>query len=243
MAEVVMPRLCDTMEEGTLSRWLKQRGRPGPQGRHARRDRDRQGHDGAGGVRRGRPATPILVPEGATVPIGEPIARRSARAAARRRRAEAAAPGRASAALTPPPTPQAPPADGRQAAPDAEAPQAAAPTGPAVAARQPAEPPQAPPAARSARPGAHLPARPQIAREHGIDIATSPGPARTAASCAPTSRPPIARRAAGEGRARPRRCARPRPARAERPAARPPHGRCARDRGRRACRRTPRRSR
>ncbi len=43
MAEIVMPRLSDTMEEGTILRWLKQDGEHVAPRRGARRDRDRQG--------------------------------------------------------------------------------------------------------------------------------------------------------------------------------------------------------
>ena len=43
MADIVMPRLSDTMEEGTILHWLKARRRAGRARRGARRDRDRQG--------------------------------------------------------------------------------------------------------------------------------------------------------------------------------------------------------
>ena len=49
------------------------RRRPGPQGRRADGDRDRQGRHGYGGLRRGR-AHPHPGPGGASVPIGTPIA-------------------------------------------------------------------------------------------------------------------------------------------------------------------------
>ena len=54
--ELVMPRLSDTMERGTIARWLKAEGDAVARGRRARRDRDRQGHDGAPGLRRRRAA-------------------------------------------------------------------------------------------------------------------------------------------------------------------------------------------
>ena len=43
MPEIVMPRLSDSMEEGTIIRWLKQDGERGVRGRAAGRGRDRQG--------------------------------------------------------------------------------------------------------------------------------------------------------------------------------------------------------
>ena len=55
MADVAMPRLSDSMEEGTILKWLKSDGDEVADGRGARRDRDRQGqHDLRG---RRRPAT------------------------------------------------------------------------------------------------------------------------------------------------------------------------------------------
>ncbi len=46
MAEVVnMPRLSDTMEEGTVAKWYKKVGDT-VQERHTRRDRNRQSHHG-----------------------------------------------------------------------------------------------------------------------------------------------------------------------------------------------------
>ena len=44
MPTVIMPKMGDGMEEGTLLRWLKKRRRRGRGGRSDRRDRDRQGH-------------------------------------------------------------------------------------------------------------------------------------------------------------------------------------------------------
>ena len=52
MADIVMPRLSDSMEEGTVLRWLKSRRRRGRARRGAGRDRDRQGEHGLRGRRR-----------------------------------------------------------------------------------------------------------------------------------------------------------------------------------------------
>ncbi len=46
LTDIVMPRLSDTMEEGTILRWLKSARRGGRARRGAGRDRDRQGDDG-----------------------------------------------------------------------------------------------------------------------------------------------------------------------------------------------------
>ena len=71
--ELVMPRLSDTMEQGTIGRWLVKRRRLLQRGRRARRDRDRQGDDGAPGLRR-RHVLRILVDDGETADLGAPIA-------------------------------------------------------------------------------------------------------------------------------------------------------------------------
>jgi hypothetical protein len=48
MAQIIeMPKLSDTMTVGTLVKWLKKEGDRRQVRRHARRGRDRQGHDGA----------------------------------------------------------------------------------------------------------------------------------------------------------------------------------------------------
>ena len=73
MAEVTMPRLSDTMEEGTISSWLKH---PGDQVRKgdviAQIETDKATMDltafEAGTLQE------ILAPEGSTVPIGKPVA-------------------------------------------------------------------------------------------------------------------------------------------------------------------------
>ena len=72
MAEVVMPRLSDSMEEGTIVRWLKQDGEPVSKGdvlAEVETDKATVTFDAdADGTLR------ILVGEGATVPIGGVIA-------------------------------------------------------------------------------------------------------------------------------------------------------------------------
>jgi pyruvate dehydrogenase E2 component (dihydrolipoamide acetyltransferase) len=81
MAEVTMPRLSDTMEEGTIATWLK---KPGEQVRKgdvlAQIETDKATMDltsfEAGTLQE------ILAPEGATVAIGKPVARIGSGAAA-----------------------------------------------------------------------------------------------------------------------------------------------------------------
>jgi pyruvate dehydrogenase E2 component (dihydrolipoamide acetyltransferase) len=72
MPEVVMPRLSDSMEEGTIVRWLKQDGERVSEGEplaEVETDKATVTFDAdAGGTLR------ILVAEGETVPIGRPIA-------------------------------------------------------------------------------------------------------------------------------------------------------------------------
>ena len=53
MADVTMPRLSDTMEEGTIASWLKKPGEADQKGRRDRPDRNRQSHDGPDRVRSG----------------------------------------------------------------------------------------------------------------------------------------------------------------------------------------------
>ena len=53
MADVAMPRLSDSMEEGTILKWLKSDGDEVEQGRGARRDRDGQGQHDVRGRRGG----------------------------------------------------------------------------------------------------------------------------------------------------------------------------------------------
>ena len=73
MADVLMPRLSDTMAEGVLSQWLKQEGDPVRKGdvlaeiETDKATMELEAYD-EGVLER------LLVPEGATVPIGQPIA-------------------------------------------------------------------------------------------------------------------------------------------------------------------------
>ena len=74
MAEVVMPRLSDSMEEGTILQWLKQPGDEvavGDELVEIETDKANMAYesDVAGTL------AEVLVPEGETVPIGTPIAR------------------------------------------------------------------------------------------------------------------------------------------------------------------------
>jgi len=74
MADVVMPRLSDSMEEGTILQWLKQVGEDvavGDELVEIETDKANMAYEAdVAGV-----LTEILVPEGDTVPIGTPIAR------------------------------------------------------------------------------------------------------------------------------------------------------------------------
>jgi pyruvate dehydrogenase E2 component (dihydrolipoyllysine-residue acetyltransferase) len=155
MPEVLMPRLSDTMEEGTLSQWLKHEG-----------DQVRKG-DLLAVIETDKAAmemeaydegvlTRILVQEGASVPIGAPIA----------------VIGDQAAAGTSPAQP-APPAG---APPPGQGPAAAPVTSPAPA-PPPASAPQSPPA--PPEPVRISPLARRLARDHGIDLravrGTGPG--------------------------------------------------------------------
>ncbi len=104
--EVVMPRLSDTMAEGTVLKWLKregeevQKGEPLAEIATDKANMELESYDS--GV-----LDKIIVEEGKTVPIGEPIAilRKPGEqpAAAPAAPREAAAPPRAAAAAPPPP--------------------------------------------------------------------------------------------------------------------------------------------
>jgi pyruvate dehydrogenase E2 component (dihydrolipoamide acetyltransferase) len=173
MPEVLMPRLSDTMEEGTLSQWVKHEGdqvRKGDTLAVIETDKaamDMEAYDE--GV-----LTRILVQEGTSVPVGSPIAIVGNGAAA-------AAPGVTHASPA-----QAPPA---AQVPDSQAPTAVQPTAaqPPPAAEPPATP--APPAAQAAPRGpAPAPSAPQqqpqvrtsplarnLARRHGVDLSAITG--------------------------------------------------------------------
>ena len=149
MPEVLMPRLSDTMEEGTLSQWLKHEG-----------DQVRKG-DLLAVIETDKAAmemeaydegvlTQILVEEGQAAPIGTPIAVING---------QPAGPPRAAAAPAAPPATQAPP-------PGASSPSGQARAGPATSPAAPSSPAdtvRTSPLARS------------LARKHGIDLATVRG--------------------------------------------------------------------
>jgi pyruvate dehydrogenase E2 component (dihydrolipoamide acetyltransferase) len=152
MAEVIMPRLSDTMEEGTLAAWLKQ---PGDQVQRgdllAEIETDKATMELESfeeGV-----LQQILVKEGETVPIGQPIAVIDSGDGA------AAVPAAAAAAPTP-----AEEASKLQTAPEVEAPAASqAAATPAAAPSAAGGPVKASPMARA------------IARDQGIDLSTVTG--------------------------------------------------------------------
>jgi pyruvate dehydrogenase E2 component (dihydrolipoamide acetyltransferase) len=166
MPEIIMPRLSDTMEEGTLSRWFKREGEMVHRGdviaeiETDKASMELEAYDEG-------PLTRILVQEGDTVPIGTPIAvigEGGPAAPAEAAPSAEAPPSEAPSAEAPPAEVEAAPEQRPQAAPDREA----APPEPAV-------PPQAPP---GRGPGGRVPTSPlarRIAREHGIDITTIKG--------------------------------------------------------------------
>src|SRR5207253_2603542 len=83
MAEITMPRLSDTMEEGTIASWLKKPGEQVNKGDViAQIETDKATMDltafEAGTLQE------ILEPEGSTVPIGKPVALIGSGAAAQR---------------------------------------------------------------------------------------------------------------------------------------------------------------
>jgi pyruvate dehydrogenase E2 component (dihydrolipoamide acetyltransferase) len=162
MPDVLMPRLSDTMEEGVLSQWVKHEG-----------DQVRKG-DVLAVIETDKAAmdmevydegvlTRLLVPEGASVPIGTPIAVIGDQPAG---------------AAAPSPVPDAdaerpvvcPPA------PQPAAPAAAEPRGqrPPAAASSPAAPAAPSPAAQPSA-GRASPLARKLAREHGIDLANVTG--------------------------------------------------------------------
>ena len=152
MPEIVMPRMSDTMEEGTVIRWLKREGETVQKGEHlADIETDKatmplESYE-SGVIER------LLVSEGQSVPIGEPIA-------IVRGVAEAGAPARPERAPTPPPAP---------------APEAPAPAAPRAAEVPPAAVPRAAEAAPAVKAS---PLARRIAEEQGIDIreVTGTGP-------------------------------------------------------------------
>ena len=170
MPDVLMPRLSDTMEEGTLSQWLKHEGDQVARGdilaviETDKAAMEMEAYD-EGVLSR------ILVEEGASVPIGTPIAvigdapavpAAAAAAPAGAPAAPAAAPAEAV------PATQAPPAG---AQPSGQPP-AAPGTSPGLAPPPPAEPTPAPAPPGQVRTS---PLGRSLARKHGIDLATIRG--------------------------------------------------------------------
>ncbi|WP_371648858.1 dihydrolipoamide acetyltransferase family protein [Streptomyces mirabilis] len=152
MPEVLMPRLSDTMEEGTLSRWLTHEGAPVRKGDAiAEIETDKavmelEAYDEG-------PLTRILVAEGTTVPIGTPLAVIGTE--------PQAAPDEAA------------PEQARQTAADAPAPPAEPTESPARTVPAAGEPP-----ASERGDEAEVRTSPlarALARQHGIDITTLTG--------------------------------------------------------------------
>jgi pyruvate dehydrogenase E2 component (dihydrolipoamide acetyltransferase) len=165
MAEIVMPRLSDSMEEGTILTWIKQVGEEiavGEEIVEIETDKANMAYesDVAGTL------TEILAPEGATLPIGSPIAVVGDSGEG----SGAATAGPVTAGDPPPPAvakassgvgpPTVPPADGADgASADAQATEAGAPAEESGA----SERVKASPVAR------------RLAREMGIDLASVQG--------------------------------------------------------------------
>jgi pyruvate dehydrogenase E2 component (dihydrolipoamide acetyltransferase) len=169
MAEVTMPRLSDTMEEGTIAAWLKKPGDEVSKGEViAQIETDKATMDltsfEAGTLQE------IIEPEGATVQIGKPVARIGS-GAAPAPRSDAAA--RSSDAAARPSNGTSAPAS---AAPESSAAQAPEPTAESsqpieTAAVLPAEPAVSEPAAEP--PDGKVRASPvarHLAAEHGLDL-------------------------------------------------------------------------
>jgi pyruvate dehydrogenase E2 component (dihydrolipoamide acetyltransferase) len=151
LAEVLMPRLSDTMEEGTVAKWLKRPGERVSRGDVlAEIDTDKATMDLESyeeGV-----LESLLVEEGSTVPIGTPLAVVTTDADA----ARSAAP-----AIGPPPPATHVGTDGSTAA--ALAPSPLSPPPEAASSRQA-------PSLRAAHPPRSSPLARRIARRYGIDL-------------------------------------------------------------------------
>ena len=180
MADVTMPRLSDTMEEGKILRWLKREGDRVEAGEllvEVETDKaDMEVESSASGVLK-----QVRLAEGETAPVGAVIAVIEAGNG----KAESAAPPRAGADRAAPPVPKAsPPSATRPAAPAAPAERpatsgaaAATPAAPASTASRPAPaaaPAARPAAARNGEPKASPLAR-ALADELGIDLANVRG--------------------------------------------------------------------
>jgi pyruvate dehydrogenase E2 component (dihydrolipoamide acetyltransferase) len=154
MAEIVMPRLSDSMEEGVILKWMKQVGDDvavGDELVEIETDKANMAYesDVAGTL------TEILAQEGDTLPIGEAIAVVGDAADAKGSTASA---------------------DGEAQAPQAAGPVAAGdpPSPPVAKASSATGPPTAPPADEGGRVKASPLAR-RIARESGVDLSTLSG--------------------------------------------------------------------
>src|SRR5438445_1004403 len=128
MADVTMPRLSDTMEEGTIASWLKKPGEKVDRGEViAQIETDKATMDltafEAGTLQE------ILAPEGSTVAIGQPVARigdgKAASAAATAKAAEPAETSPPPAEAAPRTENAAPPADKARETAEKPAPNAA----------------------------------------------------------------------------------------------------------------------
>src|SRR5262245_32619597 len=181
--ELVMPRLSDTMTEGTVARWLKKPGDPVKRGEPiAEIETDKATmpmeafEDGTLG--------PIDVPEGQTVPLGSKIGLlyRAGEAPA-----GGAAPPAQSAAAAPARSGAPPAAAGGDASPQAS--DGAPPSTPAAPPSTPATPPPASPTAPrpGGTPGAAAPPAP-AGGASGADAA--PTPTGGASNTAPAGRTP-----------------------------------------------------
>jgi len=171
--EIVMPRLSDTMEEGTILRWLKADGDAVERGEELveiETDKATMVYesDVAGTLT-------LLAGEGETLPVGQPIARVSGEDAARSETGDGpreppappGAPEPASSVPLPPPAAPPEPASSMPLPPPAAAPTAGAP----------ASAPNGAPASAAA-PQGRVKASPlarRIARLRGIDLATVSG--------------------------------------------------------------------
>jgi pyruvate dehydrogenase E2 component (dihydrolipoamide acetyltransferase) len=179
MAEITMPRLSDTMEEGTVSKWLKQPGDRVEVGDIiAEIETDKATMEleafESGTLQK------ILVPEGKTVPIGEPIALIGEGPADV---AEAPAAEAGAQPATPPPRAAPPTEEGGAAARARTSVEERAAAPPPSAAPQPVRPAEArPPVAERGDGRERIKASPvarRLAAEMGVDLrqvhGTGPG--------------------------------------------------------------------
>ncbi len=174
MAEITMPRLSDTMSEGTVGKWLKQPGDKVENGEIiAEIETDKATMElqafESGTLQK------ILVPEGQTVPIGQPIALIGDGAAeAEAPAAEAEAPAAA--------PPSAAPSSEQQAPTEESGAEARAEAGQSAAQPQPEQPAQGTEQGEARADGERVKASPvarRLAEDRGIDLrlvrGTGPG--------------------------------------------------------------------